>query len=124
MYQQFDSNPLDRPGFIDSQLNFGFEQYAARITLGNAEYTGDGAINAADYMRWRDPLGATVERGSSADGNGSGVIDIADYELWRQMFGMNVGMGASVQVPEPTSWLLALLAAWRLRSWIRKNSGR
>lgn len=34
------------------------------------------------------------------------MIDIADYELSRQMFGMEVSMGASVQVPEPSGWML------------------
>lgn len=100
-----------RPGYLATQHGNPFQQYAARVTLGDAEYTDDGAINAADYVRWRDTLGANVERSSGADGNGSGVIDVGDYELWRGMFGMEVGMAASVQVPEPGGVTLVLLAA-------------
>lgn len=109
LYQQYDTSAPQQPGFVATQHGNPFQQYAARITLGNAEYTGDGAINAADYVRWRDTLGASVERGSGADGNGSGVIDVGDYELWRGMFGMELGMATGVQVPEPTTASLVMI---------------
>lgn len=75
------------------------------------DYSGNGVIDAADYTRWRDTLGANVTPGSGADGSGNGVIDQADYNVWKNAF---VGGGGSVSgaaVPEPTSLALLLVAA-------------
>lgn len=67
------------------------------------DYNGDGIVNAADYTVWRN--------GGSPDDSQAG------YNLWRTNFGRTSGSGAesgasaSLAVPEPAGWLLALLAA-------------
>ena len=57
-------------------------------------------------------VGAT-EDGSVLSGNGNGgIVDQTDYDLWKSNYG-NVGVGSgapSGAVPEPSSFLLALLA--------------
>jgi hypothetical protein len=64
------------------------------------DFNHDGAVDAADYIKWRDELGTTYVA--------------SDYEIWRAYFG--TGMSASVtannlsQIPEPpplTTWVLA-----------------
>jgi hypothetical protein len=127
LFQQ-DITPANKlPGFLDSQHGFGVEQHAGAVTLSNADYNGDHAINAADYVMWRDTLGASVAlRGDGADGNGNGIIDAADYAYWRRTFGQTLTpppMEATT-VPEPSGLVLALIAAawcvWRSR---RKTPG-
>lgn len=48
------------------------------------DYTGDGAVDAADYTVWRDTLGSSTLL--AADGSGNGLIDSADYDLWAGAF--------------------------------------
>lgn len=79
------------------------------------DYNRDGAVDAADYTVWRDGVDSTSNL--AADGNNSGVVDLADYDVWQSSFGRSAGdfSNASrvglVPVPEPTSVLLALVAA-------------
>jgi hypothetical protein len=67
------------------------------------DYSGDGKVDAADYVLWRKNPGAY--------GGPEG------YNAWRANFGQPAGSGAgldSQNVPEPLSWMLfscALIAA-------------
>ncbi len=82
------------------------------------DYNGNGTVDAADYVLWRDNVGSTTNL--AADGNMNGVIDTADYMVWRSNFGTSLPTGsgssisggaslsAGVSVPEPTGLLLAL----------------
>ena len=79
------------------------------------DYDIDGDVDSADHARWRAAFGSTVAvPGNGADGNGDGVVDAADYVVWRSQLGASLfpssaGMGSTV-VPEPASFLLAVLA--------------
>jgi hypothetical protein len=68
------------------------------------DYNDDGAVDAADYVVWRDALGQTVS-GLAADGNGDGEVDAADYDIWRANFGRTAGGGSHLErtVPEPAT---------------------
>jgi hypothetical protein len=73
------------------------------------DYSGDGVVDASDYVVWRNSLGQAVTYFSGADGNGSGLIDAADFDVWKANFGSVTGSGAALagNVPEPaTIWLL------------------
>lgn len=74
------------------------------------DYNRDGAVNAADYVLWRNTLGSIVARFSGADGDGSGKIEQADHARWRSGFGASAaGAGSSLDslaVPEPTTLTL------------------
>jgi gluconolactonase len=75
------------------------------------DYNGNGLVDAADYVVWRNSLSATANL--SADGNGNRVIDDGDYDAWRARFGQTVGSGAtSIAVPEPATILLLLSTAF------------
>jgi hypothetical protein len=51
------------------------------------DYTGNGTVDAADYIIWRKASGQLVTPGTGADGTGNGLVDADDYALWRANFG-------------------------------------
>jgi hypothetical protein len=67
----------------------------------NGDLNGDGVVNAADYVVWRDGLGPT--------------FTVNDYDVWRSHFGQTDGSGASVNmnvaIPEPATLMLLMFAA-------------
>ncbi|MCC7083545.1 MAG: hypothetical protein IT427_00895 [Pirellulales bacterium] len=77
----------------------------ADVTPGvSGDYNGSGAVDAADYVLWRNggPLANEVDI--------RGLTNAADYTEWRARFGnpSSNGLGAGAAVPEPCSvWLLA-----------------
>jgi hypothetical protein len=75
------------------------------------DYNGNGTVDAADYILWRNggPLQNEVDA--------AGTVNAADYDAWRARFGNTSNPGAGSAVPEPTAWLLAmvLLSAIGLR---------
>ncbi len=83
------------------------------------DYNLDGKVDAADYVLWRKNPGAY---GGSPAG----------YDTWRAHFGQTAGSGAaryplgasanslSAAVPEPASFLLAMLPLVSMLSWRRK----
>ena len=75
------------------------------------DYNGDGTVDMADYVVWRNNLGNTVDAGTGADGNGDGVVDAADYAEWKANFGATAStLVASQTVPEPSTLWLAMAA--------------
>ncbi len=88
------------------------------------DYNDDGAVDAADYTVWRDSLGQ-IGAGLAADGDANGTVNAADYDLWRVHYGavnLTGGVAATaVPVPEPTTLLLAALAA--LAATLGKKKG-
>jgi pectate lyase len=91
------------------------------------DYNGDGKVSAADYTVWRDTLGSTTDLRANGDDSNS-VIDGNDYQVWLDNYGNTQegsGNGASINsaaVPEPGTWLLALVGsavffAHRIRRW-------
>lgn len=70
------------------------------------DYTGDGKVDAADYTKWRDNLGAAGSTlGPNRDPANSGVVSTADYNSWKAHFGQMAGSGslAAGAVPEPAT---------------------
>jgi hypothetical protein len=72
-----------------------------RILL-KGDYNGNGIVDAADYIVWRDTLGFSGI-GLAADGNGSGMIDTGDFEVWKAHFGQSGGITSvsNNSIPEP-----------------------
>jgi hypothetical protein len=73
------------------------------------DYNNNGAVDAADYVVWRN--GGPIQN----EGASAGMVDQADYEFWRERFG-NGGAGLATglaSVPEPSlaAILLGVLAA-------------
>jgi cytochrome c peroxidase len=82
------------------------------------DYTGDGVVDSADYVVWRNSVGDTTSL--IADGNGDLVVNDLDYDVLRQNFGrtwlsLATGSGGGSAVPEPSSALLvAVLLGWTM----------
>jgi hypothetical protein len=94
------------------------------------DYNNDGVVDAADYTVWRDTLGQSGS-GLAADGTGpggtpDGIVDGLDYQFWSDHFGATTpgsGSGSGATVPEPSTCLLALIAAATLQlRWARSQA--
>jgi hypothetical protein len=75
------------------------------------DYDQNGSIGPGDYQAWKSSLGSTTNL--NADGNGDGVVDAADYVIWRNLAsGGGAGSGglSSAAVPEPCTGLMAWAA--------------
>ena len=72
------------------------------------DYNGDGAVDAADYVVWRETIGSTTDLRANGDNIGASenLIDEADYVVWRANFGANQASAAALAtasaVPEPS----------------------
>jgi hypothetical protein len=119
--EEFPGSPAPNEFYLDNIRAIG-----APATL-PGDYNQNGAVDAADYVLWRDTLDQTVTPGTGADGSGpagqpDGVVDSHDYNFWRAQFGETATTAAasliSSAVPEPASWLLFaglfITAAWRI----------
>ena len=100
---------------VNSPTNFAGASGSVNLPpppMPTGDYNGNGTIDAADYVLWRDTLGATVTAGQGADGNASGMIETGDYDFWRARFGNSVPGVASAfaAVPEPAAAILLLAA--------------
>jgi glucose/arabinose dehydrogenase len=101
-------------GLGAGQANTG-RIYAIRSLVAQlaGDYDGNGNVDAADYIFWRDTLGSTSQL--AADGDRSGTVDAGDYSLWRQNFGLAIDMTlantSQTSVPEPVTITYALVLA-------------
>jgi N-acetylmuramoyl-L-alanine amidase len=59
----------------------------------NADFNGDGTVDAADFTVWRDSLGQQVVPGDLGDADADGDVDEADRTIWIAQFGTSPGAG-------------------------------
>ncbi len=70
------------------------------------DYNSDRVVNTSDFNYWRTRFGSAD---AAADGNGNGIVDAADYVVWRNSIAASVGSsGIGTTVPEPASNLLCI----------------
>jgi ELWxxDGT repeat protein len=51
------------------------------------DYTGDAAVDGADFLAWQQQLGSLASPvGSGSDGDGNGIVDSGDLAVWRERF--------------------------------------
>jgi hypothetical protein len=89
----------------------------ARLTIRlMPDYNRNGAVDAADYVVWRNTQGSVSDL--QADGNASGVVDAQDYEVWKQFFGRTDTVAEAAASlagsPEPPTVLLAVASLFSL----------
>jgi autotransporter-associated beta strand protein len=91
------------------------------VQLLAGDYNGNGTVDAADYVLWRDALGTNTQLQNEGPGVTPGMVTQEDYTTWRTNFGRTAGAGAalSAAVPEPSTWLLltlsSLIPSWSIR---------
>jgi hypothetical protein len=78
------------------QLDYGGKPNTLRAP---GDYNHNGVIDAADYTKWRDTLGASVPKGTGADADGSQVIDAQDYAVWSANFGKDTSLAGFPYTP-------------------------
>jgi hypothetical protein len=76
------------------------------------DFNGNGTVDAADYVVWRDNLGAGDESALGGNGDGIGGVGQSDYLLWKNSFGNTSGSGNSAAIPEPAALSLVMLTAF------------
>jgi hypothetical protein len=110
--------------FVDQSAGTGyFDDIQATLIPAQVavpgDYNNDHVVNAADYVLWRDNLGAATEAGINNNGDGGGVT-ASDYTYWRTRFGNTSGAGAGsfgAAVPEPAFFVLLMMAAGGCCIW-------
>jgi glucose/arabinose dehydrogenase len=79
----------------------------------NGDFDADGDVDDDDLAEWRAGFGG-VNPNPASDGNGNGIFDAADYVAWRNNLGADVHTGAGAAtggaVPEPTAAALIVAA--------------
>jgi hypothetical protein len=126
------TNEADATGEV---VGYGYETELGMPIMAGAvapsvagDYNGNGTVDAADYVVWKDNLGlmggATASQG---DGTGDGNVTSADYDFWMARFGNTSGAGSGLApVPEPSTLLLGILTGFamigsllwrRIRRW-------
>jgi autotransporter-associated beta strand protein len=74
------------------------------------DYNQDGIVDAADYAKWRNNIGAATI--PNRDPENTGTIGQADYTTWRARFGQSVlgagsgesgATGSASAIPEPAT---------------------
>lgn len=90
-----------------------FKTYVLAAAVGlPGDYNADHVVDAADFVVWRDNLGAANEVALNGNGDGMNGVDEGDYTRWKTNFGAAIGAGASsgvaslAEVPEPATWVL------------------
>ena len=87
------------------------------------DYNGNGTVDAADYVVWRNTVGQIVAFGAGADGDGDGIVGAGDYTAWRSAFGsiLAPAAGQGSTIPEPG---MIRLAAWACLACFHRSSVR
>jgi PEP-CTERM motif len=112
---------------VQVKLPDGSDATVTKTLAIDGDYLPNLTVDQQDLTAWSILYGNTNT--TLADGNHNGVIDAADYVVWRQNLGAHyVGMSlgqasggglAAAAVPEPSSMTLALLAScgfgWAVR---------
>lgn len=79
------------------------------------DYNRDGFINGADYTTWVNAFGRLVSPYSSADGTGDGVIDAGDYVYWRDRATAAAAVAAQAPEPAGLAVVLGAVGLALLR---------
>ena len=106
-------NPTGPWTAYDPPHDGGFQTYIIPSAVGlPGDFNNDGHVDAADYVLWRDHLGAATEAALNGNGDGMNGVDQGDYTLWRGHFNDAAGAAAleAADVPEPATAATLIIA--------------
>ena len=101
------------------------DAFVASIIDYDADLNGNGEVDAADYVLWRDQrYDVVADKCSGGDADCDGFVNDTDYSIWKSHFGKFNGTSTSLpsntdsllNVPEPASIVL-LACGWFFLSW-------
>ncbi len=88
------------------------EAGSAELTSGGAYVFGDtnldGVVDVSDFNAWNNSKFTAGSGWSGGDLNADGFSDVADFNIWNENKFQTVGAAASL--PEPSTWLLAMIS--------------
>jgi hypothetical protein len=94
-----------------------FDLFSAPPAGLTGDFNGDGAVDAADYVQWRD--GGTLQ---NEGGITPGMATPDDYQTWRSNFGKTATGAASFGAAVPEPRVAALMAIGMLAmAWMRRG---
>ncbi len=110
--------------FLTSLFKVEFLPAGGEVVL-NANFNGDAQVDGDDLLIWQRNLG-TVGTGTLATGDANGDFDVDgdDLQVWRDHFGQPTGVGAANPVPEPASFVGAVLALLGAAPLVRRRRAR
>ncbi|QDS98816.1 dockerin type I domain-containing protein [Adhaeretor mobilis] len=91
-------------------------------TASDADFNTDGNVDGLDFLTWQRGFGnfAGTAGQSDGDADGDGFVNGSDLTAWNSQYGSSPSQSAAASaVPEPTTALMALLAAVGLVSVVR-----
>ena len=74
----------------------------AALSPTNADFNGDGTVDAADFVVWRKNNGMSVAPGTLGDADFNGQVNDDDYQIWRVQFGTSPGAASGAGTNEAT----------------------
>ncbi len=105
---------VERP--IGAALDRGAFEWNPAATAG--DYNADGAVNAADFTRWRDRLGAYVTLPNDTT---PGSVTTVDFAVWQANFSGSPASGASIPEPQALALFATILCLFTSRSATRSG---
>jgi hypothetical protein len=102
---------------VDTVLDYLSSKYFDGTMPLFGDYNDDGAVNAADYVTWREATQSMTPLKNENLAITPGLATIEDYNIWRANFGLTTaeagtGFGGSQAVPEPLAASLVLLGVF------------
>lgn len=90
---------VDYVGGLQTTQKYALAWWAGESPSLPGDFDKNGSVGPEDYDVWAATLGLDVTAGTGADGNGNGVIDAADYIVWRNAVTAGSGSFAAVPEP-------------------------
>ena len=75
------------------------------------DFNDDGVVNLADYVVWRNNLGASDDTSINNAGDAVPGVTAVDFQVWKDQFQAALTQGTSTSdfsVPEPATWVLLI----------------
>lgn len=108
---QYELEVLRTDALGDWDYGLSWRRSAAGLS---ADFDGDGLVGLTDFGILKDHFGLAGGR-AEGDADGNGLVDLGDFGVLKSNFGKTfeplpaAAGGSQASVPEPSSWLLALL---------------
>ena len=82
------------------------------LVISTADFDESGTVDENDLSLLRSSFGATGATFGDGDANSDGIVDGKDFLIWQRNLGVSITatQTTTASVPEPTSWLLAMVA--------------
>ncbi len=106
----YNTSKSNAGGYLDALIVSNSSTALLDVTgVVSGDFDRNGMVDAADYVVWRKSLGTTYQQ--------------SDYQVWRANFGQSAASGSAgmgnATIPEPTTYMLLILAVAGWCSWRR-----